>query len=83
MPDPSYSLAEVALDIYRMRFPSTITPPLEKLITLPSASASQEFLLRTRYGGRAACPTARWSDIVSLPQRVRRALDPLSRGEHV
>ena len=25
------------------------------------------------------CPTARWSNIVSLPQRARRALDPLSR----
>ena len=29
-----------------------------------------------------ACPTARWSNIVSLPQRARRALDPLSRCEH-
>ena len=25
-----------------------------------------------------ACPTARWSDIVSLPQRARRTLDSLS-----
>lgn len=32
MPDRSYSLAEGALDIYRMRFPATITPLLEKLI---------------------------------------------------
>jgi hypothetical protein len=29
-----------------------------------------------------ACPTARWSDVVSLPQRARRTLDPLSRCEH-
>ena len=28
------------------------------------------------------CPTARWSNIVSLPQRARGALDPLSQCEH-
>ena len=29
-----------------------------------------------------ACPTARWSNVVSLPQRTGRTLDSLSRCEH-
>ena len=29
-----------------------------------------------------ACPTARWSHVISLPQRARRTMDSLSRCEH-
>jgi hypothetical protein len=58
MPDRSYSLAEGALDIYRMRFPATITPLLEKLICTEAGASVSIVFFQSAHEGRADRPSS-------------------------